>query len=215
MTYPPEFPEDYKDEVEAAITNVEQAFTYWEQDRNIDDCVREYARTIFIVYCNQLVGAVRNSKMSAEKARKEMGHQLRTLIADVYYEKKGSCSSEHIEQQCRIARQEMAVDWSSIQAGLRSAIYYQEQRQKPQQPTLPPADHQGKKPRRSLEPNSQLLKLDQTLNRNQAAEALGTTPRTLDRWVKDRKLTPVGSGGRKRFKTSELRRFLNARFRDN
>ena len=103
MTYPPEFPEEYKNDVESTITNVEQAFTHWEEDRDIDDCVREYARTVFIVYCNQLCGAVRNSKMSAEKARKEMAHQLRTLIGDVYYEKKGSTSSEHIEEQHRIS----------------------------------------------------------------------------------------------------------------
>lgn len=60
------------------------------------------------------------------------------------------------------------------------------------------------------EPNLELLKnTEATLNRKNAAEALGTTERTLDRWVADNKLTPVGPESRKRFKTKDLLRFLN------
>ncbi len=131
MTYPPEFPEDYKNGVETTITNAEQAFTGCEQGgRDIDTCVREYAITVFVAYCFAMCNAVQHSKMSAEKARKEMGHQLKTLIADVYYEKKGSASSKHIEEQHRQARQEMASDWVTIQAHLRNAIDHQERQKK-------------------------------------------------------------------------------------
>lgn len=70
-----------------------------------------------------------------------------------------------------------------------------------------------KKARHFLEPNLSLLKNEEaTLMRKQAAEALGVTERTLDRWVEKDKLSPVGP--RKRFKTKDLLRLLNKKTRD-
>jgi hypothetical protein len=62
------------------------------------------------------------------------------------------------------------------------------------------------------EPDAELLKNpDATLNRKNAAQALGISERTLDRWVKDTILTPTGHGYRKRFKVKDLRRMLNSK----
>jgi hypothetical protein len=73
----------------------------------------------------------------------------------------------------------------------------------------------AKKPRQSLEPRPELLVIpDASLSRLRAAEALGITPRTLDRWVKDRKLTPFGAGIRNRFKAKDLQRILNQKSLD-
>jgi excisionase family DNA binding protein len=80
----------------------------------------------------------------------------------------------------------------------------------PQSPPIP-----GNKTRRFREPNLELLKNpDATLNRKNAAEALGVTERTLDRWITDKELIPVGPGSRKRFKTKDLLRLLNQNRRD-
>jgi hypothetical protein len=67
------------------------------------------------------------------------------------------------------------------------------------------------KRRRFLEPNLELLKNpdDSTLNRPNTAEALGITPRTLDRWITDERITPVGPSNRKRFKVKDIKRLLN------
>jgi excisionase family DNA binding protein len=79
----------------------------------------------------------------------------------------------------------------------------------------PPVSAPQARPRRIREPNPQLLDKGETLNRKQAAEALGVTERTLDRWVGDLKLTPIGGGGHRRFKTKDLRKFLNQKSQDN
>jgi hypothetical protein len=72
-----------------------------------------------------------------------------------------------------------------------------------------------KRPRRFREPNLELLKNQEaTLNRKNAAESLGVTERTLDRWIIDKELVPVGPGSRKRFRTKDLIRLLNRRNRD-
>ena len=70
----------------------------------------------------------------------------------------------------------------------------------------------GEKTRHFREPNLELLKNQEgTLNRKNAAEALGVSERTLDRLVADTKLIPVGPGFTKRFKNKDLFRFFNKR----
>ena len=72
-----------------------------------------------------------------------------------------------------------------------------------------------KKTRHFREPNTSLLRNhDATLNRKNAAEALGVSPRQLDRYVADKDLTPVGGFGRRRFKTQDLLTFIAKRKRD-
>ena len=72
-----------------------------------------------------------------------------------------------------------------------------------------------KKARQSLEPRPDLLKnQDLTLSRLRTAEALGITPRTLDRRVADKKLTPFGVGLRKRFKVKDIQRMLDQKLLD-
>lgn len=72
-----------------------------------------------------------------------------------------------------------------------------------------------KKPRRSLDPNPSLLNNPElSLTRIRAAEALGITPRTVDRWIEDGKLTPIGPKGRRRFKAKDLRKILEQIYLD-
>jgi hypothetical protein len=67
-----------------------------------------------------------------------------------------------------------------------------------------------KQPRKVLEPRPDLLTdLDASANRLKAAQILGITPRTLDRWTADRRLTPIGSTPHKRFRNRDLKRILD------
>lgn len=80
---------------------------------------------------------------------------------------------------------------------------------------LSPAPRE-KRLRKFREPRTDLLKDPTvTLNRLQAAEALGVTTRTLDRYVTDKRLTPVGGFARRRFKAKDLLAFVSRKNRDN
>jgi excisionase family DNA binding protein len=71
------------------------------------------------------------------------------------------------------------------------------------------------KPNRQVrEPNPNVLKGKNTINGKQAAEALGITERTLNRWIADTTLTPIRIGGRNRFDTKDLLRILNNKKQD-
>lgn len=63
--------------------------------------------------------------------------------------------------------------------------------------------------RQFREPQPELLAGLESVGKQKAALALGTTTRTIDRWIETEKLIPVGGGGRTRFKTKELLKFLN------
>jgi hypothetical protein len=77
-----------------------------------------------------------------------------------------------------------------------------------------PDTSEGKHPRRFKEPKPELLKNVETVNKSQAAEALGVSKRTLDRYVADNLLTPVGDYARRRFKTKDLISFMTKRKKD-
>jgi len=80
----------------------------------------------------------------------------------------------------------------------------------------PIVQHGATVKRKALEPKPELLaNLEISLSRLRAAEALGITPRTLDRWVKDNRLMPTGASGRKRFKAKDLKKFLDQKLSDN
>jgi len=64
------------------------------------------------------------------------------------------------------------------------------------------------------EPRPELLDGKESLNRKQTAVALGVTERTLDRWIAEGKLTPVGDMARKRCSTREIRKILSQRSAD-
>jgi hypothetical protein len=71
------------------------------------------------------------------------------------------------------------------------------------------------KPSQTRDPNPDLLKTAETLNRKKAAIALGISERTLDRWIADGKVMPLGAGTRKRFKSKDLLKLLNKTKTDN
>jgi len=70
---------------------------------------------------------------------------------------------------------------------------------------------EGKSHRKTAEPRPDLLpnNLEVSVNRIKSAQILGITTRTLDRWVADGTLTPIGSGSRKRLKAKDLKRLLD------
>jgi hypothetical protein len=63
--------------------------------------------------------------------------------------------------------------------------------------------------RRSLEPKPELLANLDLVGKQKAALSLGITTRTIDRWIKDGKLNPIGVGSRKKFRTKDLLKLLN------
>ena len=69
----------------------------------------------------------------------------------------------------------------------------------------------NKKTRQRSEPHPELLKDKETVNKTQAAQALGISTRTLDRYVKEEKLSPVGAFGQRRYKTKDLISFIKQR----
>jgi len=69
--------------------------------------------------------------------------------------------------------------------------------------------------RRFSEPNLELLRHSETVNKKQAADALGVSLRTLDRYVADKRLTPAGGYSRRRFKTKDLLNFIGRKQQDN
>jgi hypothetical protein len=70
-------------------------------------------------------------------------------------------------------------------------------------------DTSSPRTRQLREPQPELLADLQSVGKQRAALALGTTTRTIDRWVKTEKLVPIGGGGRTRFRTRDLLTFLN------
>jgi excisionase family DNA binding protein len=103
---------------------------------------------------------------------------------------------------------ERTIHWQT--EGFRRVAELRKER--PRQPPEPTPKTQ----RKIAEPRPDLLaNLDITLSRLKAAEALGISPRTLDRWVADQRLTPIGTGHRKRFKAKDLKRLIEQRNLDN
>jgi hypothetical protein len=104
-------------------------------------------------------------------------------------------SPDNVDQAIRRALEDRVKDWKT-QVGKIG----------PSADRLPATAIKTKRQRR--EPNSELLKNIETVNRKQAAVALGVAERTLDRMVADKRLHPIGAFRSKRFKTNELLRFL-------
>jgi hypothetical protein len=72
-----------------------------------------------------------------------------------------------------------------------------------------------KKIAKRQEPNPALLENKETVNHKQAALALGISERTLDRWIADGRLIPIGPTTRKRFKCKDLLKILSQKHSDN
>ena len=70
-------------------------------------------------------------------------------------------------------------------------------------------EHHAKASRKIREPNPDILKNKETVNHREAAEALGIDPRTVNRWIADKILTPTHVAGRNRFKSRDLLRIIN------
>ena len=65
------------------------------------------------------------------------------------------------------------------------------------------------------EPNPAVLENRETVSHKQAALALGISERTLDRWIADGRLIPIGPITRKRFKCKDLLKILSQKHSDN
>jgi excisionase family DNA binding protein len=101
----------------------------------------------------------------------------------------------------RVRLEKRIAHWLNEGYRYRAALQSDKPAQLPEPPT---------RNRRTLEPRPDLLtNLDGTSSRLKAAQILGITPRTLDRWVHDKKLTPVITGSHKRFRNKDLRKIID------
>jgi len=234
LEYLRHFPEHLQPSVDAALHEAEGEFL---DLRNQSEYLHGGERTflfapilkVFVVYAEQIARAEEEGLWTGEEAREGV-EQCLIDIAKYFYRKyrKGpyddrSCSDfaySDITPRVRLSK-----EYRKVQDRLREAA---RSRVRPLRTAVAPttvaspepqaasqSEHiltsvaPEKKLRQFKEPNHDLLKnQDATLNRKNAADALGVTARTLDRWVKDTVLTPVGHGARKRFKTKDLLRLL-------
>ena len=176
---------------------------------------------MFLAFAYQMCRAVeqRCQGWNQERVRRELDRWLRLLIVHTWKDKHphpDSVDREFLEGS--IQKIKDSDGWKQLHAELgRVAVVLQKA------PANPLAPHQGDvpnavpafsrnplgKPRLVREPNPDMLKGKDIVSRKQAAEALGVTTRTIDRFVEDRKLNPTGGWGSKRFKTQELLDFMN------
>ncbi|HLN01085.1 MAG TPA: helix-turn-helix domain-containing protein [Bryobacteraceae bacterium] len=222
MQYPTGFPEHLKRPIDTAIAKAEAVFTAsalhtQASDRNIEQEILRYIESVFFAFCSQVLQAVIEGIWNGETARSHTQIFLQTLTRNSFYEMNHPAIGS-LQEMARFewkATQHMKGDpmWLDHQTKMADALS-----RKIQLPTVPESGQrksEGLQKRALPEPKPELLgNPDATLSRLRAAEALGITPRTLDRWIADGKLTPVGIGARKRFKTKDLKRVLDQRTLD-
>jgi len=200
-----------------------------------------YVMRVFIAFAHAAVKAVEESAWDGQQFRRFTAYYLGELSREVYSDKATwHHSSEDVFILSRRIKAaiEVTTDWMDIQNELRTALEHSaalkygekgadeaaiELKRAVKEIQALVADQaaissrgSAKEPRRrvSVEPRPELLETAETLNKTQAAQALGISVRTLDRYVADGLLSPVGSYLRRRFKTRDLRSFMTRRNKD-
>lgn len=215
MDYPEDFPKDLQPPVDAAIADAElEVRRLAKKGMSWDGTVLVWVARIFFVFAEQACEAGRQGIWTGQTIRKRLDWYLYKL-------------STHAHQQYGprlIGRHLVSININNIAESVKGLPQWETLLQKLKDTALsvvlspsrgspdtavddaPPA----KKLRQYQEPKPELLKdPDASLGRLRAAEALGITPRTIDRWINDKKLTPIGSGSRKRFKAKDLKKLLD------
>jgi hypothetical protein len=201
-----------------------------------------WVRTIFFAFGKQACLMVENGVWNSEKARDEIDGYLRMLARTGYL--KLAPKSLQLPRTVKEAVDEIMAsvtsldEWAELQGNLKrlaeilaNGLYDDLELVTETEvvgPVVPNEEQitdnyeeiksteggKVKTPPRTYEANLKLLKPGITLNRITAAESIGVSVRTLDRMVKDGRLTPTGHGYRKRFKTNDLMAIADQRMRD-
>jgi hypothetical protein len=216
MKYPSDFPEHLQRSVDKAIAEAEIAFnnntgSSWS---SLNLAIGVWVECIYFAFGKQVCAAVRQRIWTGEIARARMAEFLHTMVVTAYFEKQTERHGfDNFEEQLkRLIRS--SPEWVGFQRSLADALSYDPPPPATDLPVLA-ANQSPQKTRHLKEPNAALLQdPDASLNRLKACEALGITSRTLDRWVADGKLTPIGLGARKRFRVKEVKRLLQQKLLD-
>jgi hypothetical protein len=230
MNYPTGFPHHLEPPVDEAIATAEIAFfeaksklMSWRAN-NAELLIFAFVKPVFFAFAHQMSKAVeeRRKGWSQERVRRELDIWLRLLIVHAWKDKHPNADSVNRDfMQGSVQKIKDSEEWRKLHIELRRvALRLQEvpparlEEIAIAQPTKPltiPAT----KARQVRDPKPELLaNLDTTLSRLRSAEALGISRRTLDRWVLNHKLKPVGLGHRKRFRTKDLRKLLDQKLLD-
>jgi excisionase family DNA binding protein len=146
-----------------------------------------------------------------ERVRRELDHWPRLLFLHTWKGKHPFPELlHHATIDAFMGEVKDSVEWRKLQEELRRVA--SKLQQDPSPSAMGTATNETglpvRKARHYGEPNPEILKGKDTVNRKQAAEAMGVTERTIDRWIKDTQLTPTRIGARIRLKTKELLRLL-------
>jgi hypothetical protein len=220
MDYPRDFPEHLKRKVDAAMHAAEIQFIDAKKDFSeerfevaADRLILRYAETVFFGFATQAVEAGREGVWDGERIRQALDDFLKHIGHRAYFDKHPNPrGSERFTETLSKASKNW-VGWRAIHEGLKQVA--EVQATKLQSPTVkissapvPSETTTSRAIRTFREPHPELLQNQEYVNRKKAAEALGTTTRTIDRWTAEGKLTAHGVGIRKAFRSKELLRLL-------
>jgi Helix-turn-helix domain len=221
MDYPTGFPEDLKPPIDEALATAELLFfeaksklNFW-RAYDAEPLIFAFVKLVFFAFAHQMCRSAeeRREGWNLERVRRELDRWFHRLLIFTWQDKHPI--PEYVDREFMEGswkKTKNSEEWRELQTKLKKVAEVL-QRSPTAAPTASRPDQD--KARRSLEPKPDLLaNLDITLSRLKAAEALGVSPRTLDRWVRDKLVTPVGAGLRKRFRPKELKRLLDQRTLD-
>jgi hypothetical protein len=211
MDYPTGFPKHLEQPVDKAIADAEADFGDTKQ-------LLPFIAKVYFAFGRQLCEAVKTGLVTGQAARSQMDSFLHTVIVRTYFDKRTDgigdpAAFANFEDRTK-RRIKESPEWTEYQKAMARALSSNEPLRNPTLELPQRAQTLGKRPRHFREPNLELLKNPEaTLNRKNAADALGVAERTLDRWT-GKEIIPVGAGSRKRFRTKDLLRLLNQKHRD-
>jgi len=225
MDYPKDFPEHLKALVDAAFSEAEIEFTKIRKDshtwafEDIERLTKRYIRRVLLAFAEAACRAVEEGLWSGETFRREYDRYLYALTNYVCQKKHPNPFNQSaiIDLRRSIGSQVEDTDnWVAIQARLKQAVESQPNPRVPrtelQTEVLPTSP--AKRSRLVLVPNPHLLKDKEIVEKGTAARALGVSVRTLDRYVEDKRLTPLAAYSRRRFKTKDLLAFMSRKEKD-
>jgi hypothetical protein len=227
MEYPPDFPEHLKRPVDAVIHAAEIAFIDAKQgiaphrfQYEAERLILRYVEAVFFGFAVQAVQAGKEGVWNGERIRRALPEFLDDLGHNAYFDKHPNPGAYHASEQFKTTLNNKSKDWKgwrAIHEELRrvAGLHINFAGTPVARPIEASTPTPGRKTRNFREPNLELLKNQEgTLNRKNAAQALGVSERTLDRLVADKKLIPVGPGFTKRFKNKDLLKCFNKRKAD-
>lgn len=208
----------------------------WGSTSEVEDLLKQYIISVVAVFAHEACELGRVSAWGVVEMHSEVLDFLHRFKAEAYagrgHDTNGHSLPEHglkdsdftacpewerYEDSRLEVAEAQGVDLDGDESHIQRRLRAQEQienhnklrRASNEAATTPIADAKKKRQRQLREPDQELLRKTETVNRKQAAMGLGISERTLDRMVADKVLHPTGPFRSKRFKTKELLRLLN------